>query len=154
MVNVTSGPGWIASSMTAPFETIEYQIVLARINGDIERADALQRLIAATNTPANQDAVATQIAERISTAGGGISGQVVNLTNLRLINVADSGTANTEFSFTHNLGYTPRFALLLATSVSGNLYDNSSDTATTAWTATTGAAVFSGANANLWLGVI
>ena len=101
-----------------------------------------------------RDITPGQLAAQLSTAGGGVSGQVITLTNMRLINVTDTGAINTEFSFTHNLGYVPRFALLLATSVSGNIYDNSADTTTTAWTSSLGYAVFSAANANIWLAVI
>ena len=100
------------------------------------------------------DISAEVLAAALATSGGGVSGQAITLTNMRLVNVADTGAANAEFSITHNLGYVPKFAILLSTSISGSVYDNSWDSTTTAWTATLAYAKFSAANANTWWGVI
>lgn len=61
-------------------------------------------------------------------------------------NQADSGTANTDFVITHNLGYAPGGYRLLKATVAGSLYDG-----TAAADATTITLKYSGANANLWI---
>ena len=121
-------------------------------------AAAIAALVAAFSAPQPQGGVAEAligaIPGAISSSGGGISGQSVNLTNVRLISIADSGTADAEFSFSHNLGRVPSFAILFGSSIAGSLYDNFPAAAATAWTSTLGYAKFTGANANLLLGVL
>jgi len=58
--------------------------------------------------------------------------------------VADTGTANVEFSITHTLGAVPVGYILLKNSVSGSVYNGAS-----AWTDTTIYLKHSGANANI-----
>lgn len=56
--------------------------------------------------------------------------------------IADTGTANTEFSITHTLGSVPIGYIVLKNSVSGSIYNGSSS-----WTSTTIYLKHSGANA-------
>lgn len=61
-------------------------------------------------------------------------------------NQADTGTADTDFTITHNLGYIPGGYRILKQSIAGSLYDG-----TAAADATTITLKFTGANANVWI---
>lgn len=60
--------------------------------------------------------------------GTAVNGADQNIAG-QMVEVASTGTANTEFSVTHNLGYVPNFYDVKYINVSGTVYASS-----TAWT--------------------
>lgn len=67
-----------------------------------------------------------------------------------IVDVADSGTANTEFTVTHNLGRIPTKYIVVRQDKAGSVYDSS----TGSWTSTTMKLKCSAANAVLQLIVL
>lgn len=69
--------------------------------------------------------------------------------NMKWYRVSDTGTANTEFTVTHDLGRVPVGYLLIRNSVSGNLIESDF----TNWTSTSVKFKHSGANAGITIGL-
>ena len=90
-----------------------------------------------------------QVSEPAPSAGSLTAGSAVNVYGMPKFNVTDTGLADTDFTITHNLGYTVNFYLLLSASLAGSLY-----TGTVAGDANSITLKYSGANANLWIGLI
>ena len=91
-------------------------------------------------------------AQVASPAGAQTTGAFVDLSAVPKFHVTDTGTADTEFAVPHNLGGVPTFALLLphvGQTVGGYLYASG-----TTWSASTAYLKFSGANANIWVGLV
>ena len=88
-----------------------------------------------------------------SAAGAQVAGAFVDLSRVPKFQVTDTGLADTDFTITHNLGFTPSiFILLDAGTVPGILYRGSTspnhadnDSITLRYT---------GANASIWVGVL
>ena len=90
---------------------------------------------------------------KASAAGAEVEGAFANLSAVPKFNVTDTGLADTDFTITHNLGFTPSiFILLDAGTVPGILYRGSTspshadnDSITLRYT---------GANASIWVGIL
>lgn len=119
--------------------------------GSPEAAAALAHFVASLPLRADVPSAAASVFQPAPapSAGSLTAGSAVNVDGMPKFNVTDTGLADTDFTITHNLGYTVNFYLLLSASLAGSLY-----TGTVAGDADSITLKYSGANANLWIGLI
>ena len=88
-----------------------------------------------------------------SAAGAQTTGAFVDLSAVPKFQVTDTGLADTDFTITHNLGFTPSiFILLDPGTVPGILYRGSTSPSHADFDSIT--LRYTGANASIWVGVL
>ena len=96
---------------------------------------------------------ALQGSQQASAAGAQVAGAFVDLSRVPKFQVTDTGLADTDFTITHNLGFTPSiFILLDPGTVPGILYRGSTSPSHADFDSIT--LRYTGANASIWVGVL